>query len=196
MIWLTSDTHFNHANILKYCNRPWDDIESHDADLIANWNNTVGPDDDVYHLGDFGFAKPEVLAGILKQLHGRIHHIQGNHDRSMTGPVFKHLIWQKFYYELKVEDDEMETTQKLILCHYPFARWNYQFHGSIHLHGHTHHTLESENLARLDVGVDAAAYFLGTLYSEIEKKKLYRPISYNEIKMIFTIRAMSKTIDK
>lgn len=191
MIWLTSDTHFNHANILKYCARPWDDIESHDADLIANWNNTVGPDDDVYHLGDFGFAKPDVLAGILKRLHGHIHHIQGNHDKSMTGPVHKYLVWQKFYYELKIEDDEMETTQKLILCHYPFARWNYQFHGSIHLHGHCHNTCPSEG-ARLDVGVDSVAKLFPNP-NKLSDKSMYRPISYQEIKTIFTQRAMGVT---
>lgn len=54
-IFVTSDTHFNHKNIIKYCNRPFKDVEEMNEAIINNWNNLVTNDDVIYHLGDFGF---------------------------------------------------------------------------------------------------------------------------------------------
>jgi calcineurin-like phosphoesterase family protein len=52
-IWFTSDTHFGHNNILKFCKRPWNTVEEMDEALINNWNAVVGTNDIVFHLGDF-----------------------------------------------------------------------------------------------------------------------------------------------
>ena len=53
--WFISDTHFSHANIVRYSKRPFTDVETHDQVLIDNWNRHVGQGDDVYFLGDFAF---------------------------------------------------------------------------------------------------------------------------------------------
>ena len=55
-IWFTSDTHFSHCNIIKYCNRPFKDVDEMNKILIQNWNNVVRPDDIVWHLGDFALG--------------------------------------------------------------------------------------------------------------------------------------------
>ena len=57
--FFTADTHFGHANIIKYTNRPFDSPNHMDDILIANWNAVVGPDDEVYHLGDFALCNVE-----------------------------------------------------------------------------------------------------------------------------------------
>ena len=52
-VFFTSDTHFYHGNIIRFCNRPFKDVETMNETIISNWNNTVGQDDIVFHLGDF-----------------------------------------------------------------------------------------------------------------------------------------------
>lgn len=92
--FFTSDHHFGHANILKYeaQNRVDDmgerflDVDAMGEHLIARWNDTVGPDDEVFVLGDFSF-KRAVMASHLPRLNGKKHLICGNHD-----PFFKSLI--------------------------------------------------------------------------------------------------------
>lgn len=44
-IWITFDTHFNHANIIPYCARPFKDVEEMNATLVSKWNNVVGKND-------------------------------------------------------------------------------------------------------------------------------------------------------
>jgi len=91
--FFTSDTHFGHANIIKYCVRPFRDVAHMDAELIRRWNERVSPEDTVYHLGDFQFKNSaggnqnEGLAladknHYWKQLNGHIVHFRGNHDNN------------------------------------------------------------------------------------------------------------------
>lgn len=52
MNWIISDTHFGHANIIKYCNRPFTNVTTMNATLIRNWKALVKNDDTIWHLGD------------------------------------------------------------------------------------------------------------------------------------------------
>lgn len=84
--FFTSDNHFGHANIRIYCKRPFESTEEMDGEMERRWNSVVGPDDDVYHLGDFmlGSNMMERAAALLKRLNGRKRIARGNHDRSLT----------------------------------------------------------------------------------------------------------------
>ena len=79
-IFFTSDTHFGHGNIINFCKRPYENVAKMDNALIENWNATVGPTDDVYHLGDFCFNGIQRWWELIGALNGRIHLILGNHD--------------------------------------------------------------------------------------------------------------------
>ena len=57
MKFFTSDQHFNHINVLKYCNRPFKDSQEMDEILIYNWNTIITPNDSTYIVGDFSFHK-------------------------------------------------------------------------------------------------------------------------------------------
>lgn len=152
--WFTSDLHFFHKNVIEYCNRPWS-FEEQTEQLIERWNSRVGVMDNAYHLGDFAFAsfkQIDKVVEIIKQLHGVIHFIKGNHCddrmwRAIRDRNIAHVAWIKDYAEVRVDG------QKVILCHYPFEMWNGAHHGSWHLHGHCHGSLPAVG-KRLDVGID------------------------------------------
>ena len=87
MDFFTSDTHFGHVNVIRYCNRPFKSVEEMDAALIAKWNRRVGPEDTVYHLGDFALGLKTLWPEYRRRLNGRIMFILGNHD----SPLYKFL---------------------------------------------------------------------------------------------------------
>ena len=63
-IFFTSDHHFGHYNVIKYCNRPFTSAQQMDEIMILRWNETVLPDDEVYYLGDFAMH-PSTVTKIL-----------------------------------------------------------------------------------------------------------------------------------
>ena len=122
-----------------------------DEALAARWNGVVGPQDTVWHLGDFAVrVRPDRAAALLDALNGIKHLIGGNNDppaiRALSG-------WASVrdYAEIEVDG------RSLVLCHYPLRAWNGQHRGSLQLHGHSHGRLKP--LPRqFDVGVDAREF--------------------------------------
>ena len=80
-MWFIGDTHFNHANIIDYCNRPFSSVEEMDKVMIDNWNSVVQDSDIVYFLGDFVFGDYRKYLSVLK---GEVIFIKGNHDREKS----------------------------------------------------------------------------------------------------------------
>lgn len=81
-IFLTSDTHFGHTNIVQYDKTPWDTLEGLEEGIIQRWNEVVRPEDSVLHVGDFSFRGADYTRDRLIQLNGKITLIRGNHDRN------------------------------------------------------------------------------------------------------------------
>lgn len=82
--FLISDLHLGHTNIIKYCKRPFNDIEEMNQVLIDNWNETVG-DNRVFFLGDMCYGPDGYTPRYwLCFLTGQIHYVKGSHDRGMT----------------------------------------------------------------------------------------------------------------
>lgn len=134
-IYVTSDLHFGHKNIIKYENRPFNNIEEMDRAIIDLWNKTINDEDLIYILGDFSWYKGEKTNEILKTLKGNKILIIGNHDKNfLEDKKFNKDLFQEicYYKELKV------NKQKIILFHYPIIDWNGKNNGSIHLYGHVH----------------------------------------------------------
>ena len=151
-VMFTSDTHFGHANIIQYCNRPFKDVEEMDAVLIDNWNEAVTPDQVVFHLGDFTFHGKRNVPNLLNRLNGRVILIQGNHDKPSTLQHFKDV---HDIAEVKIKDRE----QLIVMCHYALRRWNHSFRGAWHIYGHSHGTLDTDWYKKTcDIGVDSWGY--------------------------------------
>lgn len=146
-VFFTSDTHFGHTNIIKYCNRPFANATEMDEVLITNWNAKVSQDDTVWHLGDFAFSRnPDKY---FYRLNGKKYLVKGNHDKQVT----LNLPWEGVfdYKELNIGN------KNITLMHYGMRVWNASHRGSWHLYGHSHGKLPGEGLS-FDVGVDSNNY--------------------------------------
>jgi len=127
------------------------------AVLIERLWDRVGPDDDLWIIGDFAYgpkAKDEDwLMGIFSQLPGsRRHLLVGNHDSDLT----QGLPWDSV--SLLVEVDDPEADQAVTLCHYPMITWNHARKGALHLFGHAHGNWRGSKNA-VNVGVDVWDFY-------------------------------------
>lgn len=82
-IYYTSDHHFGHENIIRFCNRPFTDVETMNRELVRRHNDVVDKSDTVFHLGDVAFVDNPLKW--LKKLNGNIILVKGNHDRGDEG---------------------------------------------------------------------------------------------------------------
>jgi calcineurin-like phosphoesterase family protein len=180
-IWFTSDNHFGHANIIKFCHRPFDDVDEMNAEMIKRWNEKVAPEDLVYHLGDFALMPTQKLRQLIAQLNGKIHLIVGNHEKAALGCT-DCFEWVKDTYELKVEDKDAKGSQRLIvLLHYAMRVWNKSHNGSWHLYGHSHGSLPDDiSSLSFDVSVDCHDFY---------------PISYQEVKDLMATKKWSSPFE-
>lgn len=149
--WFTADLHLYHNNIMKHCRRPFPTVEEHDEVIIENINNVVKPSDNLFMLGDLAFKNAEEL---LCRINGNKIIVLGNHDNAK--------VLQKYRVEAKIQQikDIHWFKRKDIhiwLSHYPHRSWKNCFHGSWHLYGHTHGSVEDYGFST-DIGVDCWNY--------------------------------------
>ncbi|MFC4248733.1 metallophosphoesterase family protein [Natribaculum luteum] len=151
MIYIVSDLHLGHDNIIEYCDRPFESTSEMNQTLVENWNDVVEPDDKVLFLGDLvPFEdRPHVVQGWLDKLDGSITFVVGNHDE--TVPIETHE-----YLEYEVND------YSLYLTHYPSDipdDW-----GGWGIYGHHHNNHEDEfpffdpDARRINVSVELLGF--------------------------------------
>lgn len=170
-MFFTADTHFGHANIMKYCNRPFSATEEMDETIISNWNQKVKPNDIVYHLGDFTFGDPNEY---LSRLNGKITLIIGNHDNRRC------LRFSKFANCYDLFQLRLSEKQQICLCHYAMRVWPASHHGAWHLFGHSHGGTAPYGKS-FDVGVDCNG-FAPLAYEEVVAKMATLEDNHNLIK--------------
>jgi len=105
-IWVTSDTHYNHAGILGFTDyqgqrvREFDTVEDMNDCLLTCWNSVVKPGDLVYHLGDVFFGDKEVFERDWPKFNGSKRLLLGNHDDGKylaKGAFFQKVgLWRMF----------------------------------------------------------------------------------------------------
>ena len=176
-IFFTSDTHFGHENIIKFCNRPFKDADEMNEALINNWNNKVGKDDIVYHLGDFAIGGSYIWNNTLNALNGKIILIIGNHDEKYLRQGYVNKFKEVLY-----QDRIIIEGRTVYLNHYPFLCYGgsyrkerdavYALSGHVHVTKFDNTGKDFERLQYLfpyqyDVGVD---------FND------YTPISWAEVK--------------
>ena len=151
MWFFTADEHYGHANIIRFCNRPFGDVDAMDAELIARHNSVVGSEDVVVHAGDFTLQRKSRAKEYIKELNGEHIFVRGSHDR-----------WLKSGCEIWEQEI---AGQYVVVCHYAMRVWSRSHHNSWQLYGHSHGMLPPIG-KQWDVGVDNNEFF---------------PVSYDQI---------------
>lgn len=141
-LFFTSDLHFGHRNVIRFCSRPWKDEKEMNKGLIDNWNSVVSNNDIVFILGDtFWFNDSHSIKRVISKLNGKdIYILPGNHDdfsswHRVDDPRI-HLcsdtvvLWLQFEGRKKIFEIWMN--------HYPLMTWPHREGGSIQLFGHIH----------------------------------------------------------
>lgn len=156
MYFFTADEHYGHANIIKFCERPFKTVEEMDQELIARHNSRVTNDDIVIHAGDFCFRNKLSAQKYMERLNGVHIFLKGSHDK-----------WNKsglYLWEGTIEK------QYIVVCHYAMLTWPRSHYGSWQLFGHSHGKLTKHNPEKqMDIGVDRNTFY---------------PISFEKIKSV------------
>lgn len=147
-VFLVSDTHFGHTGVCRFTRndgvtklRPWDDADEMDEEMVRRWNDRVGPNDKVYHLGDVVINRKALP--ILNRLNGDKVLIRGNHD------IFKDEDYTPYFRSLR----GYHVMNGMILSHIPVHPESLGRFG-VNIHGHLHANRVMRDLAvcgRLDV---------------------------------------------
>lgn len=143
-VFLVSDTHFGHTGVCRFTRndgvtklRPWDDPSEMDEEMVRRWNDTVRPNDKVYHLGDVVINRKAL--GIMSRLNGDKVLIRGNHD------IFRDTDYNQYFRELRA----YHVMNGMILSHIPIHPESLSRFGT-NIHGHLH-----ANRVKKARGVDA-----------------------------------------
>lgn len=175
-LFFTSDTHFYHESIIRLCNRPYSTVEEMNNDLIHKWNSVVGPDDIVFHLGDFSWCGSDKTKKICEQLNGHKCLILGNHDHEKMYNAYLKLFDLGVYQQLLLNIDN----RNVYLNHYPFLCYAGTYRNSKdmvwQLYGHVH---SGPGATGLDL--PRLEYCFKTQYDVGVDNNNYTPISWEQV---------------
>lgn len=188
--YITSDTHFDHTNILKYS--PWarghfKDIEQMNEAIVSNINSMVTDQDILIIAGDICFSSHGKTAEFLKRINGQKKLVWGNHDAKFrqstefqTQKRLMGVVWEGDYLEF--DHKFQDKKYKIVVNHFPFLTWNRSHHGSINLHGHCHSAPEDRNLQglavrQMDIGMcgnDMMPHDMDDICSEMSRREILK----------------------
>jgi len=131
-VWFTSDHHFNHANIIAYCSRPFASLSEMNERMVEEWNARVSDSDTVYVVGDFFLGPTPDGVRIGQSLRGRKILVKGNHDRST------HTCLQAGFAQVSSRISlALEDGTRALLRHVPLDE-NFLDGHDLQIHGHRH----------------------------------------------------------
>ncbi len=172
-VFFTSDTHFHHQNIIKFCGRPFRDAEDMNEELIRRWREKVPSGGVVFHLGDFGSGGGAQWTSILDRLTGKIILIVGNHDlKFLRQSVMARFGGVAQQMSIKI------GSQAIYLNHYPFLCYGGAYRDTWQLYGHVH----SGPLSKTGLDHPRLKMLFPLQYDVGVDNNDYAPISFYELK--------------
>jgi calcineurin-like phosphoesterase family protein len=161
-LFVISDTHFGHANILSFKKqdgspvRNFSCVEEMDQYIVDKWNSVIRPQDHVYHLGDVSMKRPDLET--VSRCNGHKRLVRGNHD------IFRTKDYLKYFDEIYAS----RVLDGLIFTHIPIHPESLgRFRANVH--GHVHN--------------NAPAGFFGPRYFNVSVEVIdYTPVSLEDLK--------------
>jgi len=171
-IFVTSDLHFGHKSIKKFCpitrSKYDDDTDRMNEAMIAEWNEIVAQEDTVYILGDVAFMSGSDAGRMIKRLNGTKILIEGNHDKKTLNDVTFRSAFKEIHKYLDIKYDG----HKIVMFHYPISEWDQMHRGALHFHGHLHGGVSGlENYRAMDVGMDSTGEIVISMERAINRIK-------------------------
>lgn len=171
-VFLTSDNHFDHSNVIRYCNRPYTSVSEMNEDMVVKWNSVVNPEDTVYHLGDFSL-NVRAVEQYTPRLNGTKYLILGNHDAPHpANPKGRKVESREKYLRIYTEAGwklvtDIANIRGRLAYHLPYleleedmrhAKFRLPDEGQVLLCGHVHEKWKTKRTAKgtlmVNVGVD------------------------------------------
>ena len=168
--FVSSDYHLGHANIIKYCNRPFKDVFQMNETIIKRHNERVKPEDFFYFLGDFCFKNSNESRGEgaktkaqewNERLNGNKIFVKGNHDKnnSMQTIMTSCIInWAGKEYKLVHNPNEADPQYEVNFVGHVHQNWCYRRYGRTKL---------------INVGVDCHSFYPKTFDELLNELKKY-----------------------
>lgn len=183
-----SDLHLFHNNVTKsgkdFDNRPYQNIEEMNADILKRWNDNVSNSDHVYICGDliwkFNNENRDEAMRILNAMNGNLHLVLGNHDK-VRSAIFKKRFEEIVFYK-RIQDILDGKQVQVILSHYYMPFYEGHYHDTVLIHGHSHVTEEAELERKIskylnDNGFPVNAFNVGCMYPYMD----YAPKTLQQI---------------
>lgn len=183
-----SDLHLFHKNVTmagkNFDDRPYENVEEMNEDILKKWNKNVTNADHVYICGDmiwkFNDNNKDEAMRILKEMNGNLHLILGNHDKIQSN-IFKKRFEEIVNYK-KVTDVLNGNQVQVIMSHYYMPFYEGHYHDSVLIHGHSHVTEEAKLERQISAylnehGSPVQAYNVGCMYPYME----YAPKTLQQI---------------
>lgn len=158
-VFFTADLHFNDKNIMLYENRPFENINEMNNNLVKNWNSVVSVNDEVYVVGDFGGDGIEEK--FLSMLNGVKYLVKGNHD-VRSNDYYRQVGFKEVY------DKPVIFEGVWILSHEPIYVCENMPYANIFGHVHNSPIYKTYSSHHYCVSVERTAY---------------KPISFEEVKL-------------
>lgn len=176
-VFLTSDTHFGHTGVCRFTRndgvtklRPWTDPDEMDEEMVKRWNETVRPNDKVYHLGDVVINRKAMKT--LARLNGDKVLIRGNHD------IFRDEEYRMYFRELRA----YHVMNGMILSHIPIHEASLGRFG-VNIHGHLHANRVMKQVETLhEFTARGSREYIDTRYHCVCVEQTdYRPILFEDV---------------
>lgn len=186
-----SDPHFFHNNIIRYCNRPFNDMFDMNDALIKNYFNNVKDDDIVVWAGDIAFSKITKSQELFKniKLPGKKILVLGNHDFEKNERDFRDVgIFDEISlcegFSMNFNIDGQIVKKDILLSHYPIDK-SLLPENVLNFHGHIHDAQKGLPWVNLGVEITGFKPILAQECFDIASK--FVPDSNNDKKVSYSI---------